>query len=138
MICISGRSPLDEAASNILAQLLRKHGIGARVESPDVLSPGKIGRLNVDGVAMVCLSYLDADLSASHVRYAVRRIRRRLPNARLIACFWMQETDAQREAELCKVAGGDACATNLSRAVEKCVEAAQKERVVDDPRDAVA
>lgn len=138
VICISGRSPLDEAASNILAQLLRKHGIGARVEGPDVLSPGKIGRLNVDGVAMVCLSYLDADLSASHVRYAVRRIRRRLPNARLIACFWMQEADAPRESELCKVAGGDACATNLSRAVEKCVEAAQKERVVDGPRDAVA
>jgi hypothetical protein len=50
----------------------------------------------------------------------------------------MQETDPQREAELCKVAGGDACATTLSRAVEKCVEAAQKEKVVDGPRDAVA
>ena len=31
ILCIAGRGPLDEATSSMLAQLLRKHGIGGRV-----------------------------------------------------------------------------------------------------------
>ncbi|MBX9738424.1 MAG: AI-2E family transporter [Beijerinckiaceae bacterium] len=139
ILCISGRSPLDEAASSILAQLLAKHGLAARIVGPESLSPGQITHLPTEGVAMVCLSYLDADLSASHVRYAVRRIRRRFPKARLLACFWMPQADAAREGELCTIAGGDACATTLSRAIEACVEAAQKKETRDvAPHDAVA
>lgn len=126
ILCISGRSPLDEAASAILAQLLAKHGLSARVEGPEILSPGKITRLETAGVALVCLSYLDADLSTAHVRYAVRRIRRRLPNARLMACFWLATHDDGRAKDLCTVAGADSCATTLSKAVELCIEEAQK------------
>jgi hypothetical protein len=125
VLCIAGRSPLDEAACAMLSQLLTKHGVKARFEGPEILAPGKITRLPDDGVAMVCLSYLDADLSSAHVRYAVRRIRRRLPNARLAACFWMPEDNADRARDLCQTAGADFCATTLSRAVEICVEAAQ-------------
>lgn len=126
VLCISGRSPLDEAASAILAQLLGKHGIAARVEGPDVLSPGKITRLGTEGVALVCLSYLDADLSTAHVRYAVRRIRRRMPKAKLMACFWMTDGDDSRARDLCTISGADTCATTLSRAIELSVEAAQR------------
>ncbi|MDB5649539.1 MAG: transporter, partial [Hyphomicrobiales bacterium] len=133
VLCISGRSPLDEAASAILAQLLEKHGIAAKVEGPEILSPGKITRLHTEGVALVCLSYLDADLSTAHVRYAVRRIRRRLPKAKLMACFWMSDADDAWVRDLCTIAGADSCATSLSRAIELCVEAAQKTDVPNKP-----
>ena len=41
VLCLAGRGPLDEVASSILAQLLGKHGLGARVESVRV--PTKTG-----------------------------------------------------------------------------------------------
>ena len=37
VLCIAGRTGLDEAAAAMLAQLLSKHGLAARVEGPDAL-----------------------------------------------------------------------------------------------------
>jgi len=59
VLCISGRGPLDEAASSMLAQLLHKNGIEARVLRHDAVSRGHIGMLDVKEVQMVCLFYLE-------------------------------------------------------------------------------
>ena len=60
VLCLAGRTPLDEAAAVLFAQLSDAHGLAARVESADALSPANIAALSTDGVAIVCLSYLDA------------------------------------------------------------------------------
>src|SRR3954451_22366865 len=54
VLCLAGKGPLDEAASAILAQLLGKHGLGARVLSYHAASREGIGSLDPEGVAMVC------------------------------------------------------------------------------------
>ncbi len=125
VLCIAGRSPLDEAAAAILVQMLTKHGIGAKVEGAEMLAPGRLSRLPSEGVKIVCLSYLDADLAASHVRYGVRRIKRRVPGAQLVGCFWMPEDVRERAGEICKSAGADHCAATLTQALEICIEAAR-------------
>src|ERR1700754_1085017 len=60
VLCIAGRTALDEAAGIMFAQLCNVHGLQARVEGPDALSTSNIFRLQTEGVAMVCLSYLNA------------------------------------------------------------------------------
>ncbi|MGB7040212.1 MAG: AI-2E family transporter [Xanthobacteraceae bacterium] len=76
VLCIPGLGLLDEAAALMIAQLLNRRGIGARVEHAEALSMSRIMGWDIKGVALVCLCYVGAPSSAQ-VRYAVRRIRRR-------------------------------------------------------------
>ena len=78
VLCVAGRGSLDEAAAAMLAQLLEKHGIGARVVPSEAVSVANLARLDVTGVQMACLSYLEPG-SFTNARYLVRRLRRRLP-----------------------------------------------------------
>jgi predicted PurR-regulated permease PerM len=120
ILCVAGRSPLDEAAALMLAQLLDKHGLRARVEGVEAISNTSIFHLETKGVAMVCVSYLDAG-SPAHMRYTIRRIRRRLPRARVLLGCWTAEPSALREA-----AKPDDVAVTLRDAVRACLEAARK------------
>ncbi|MEO6945555.1 MAG: AI-2E family transporter, partial [Nitrobacter sp.] len=70
LLCLSGRGPLDEAASTILAQLLRKHGLGARVAPYRAASREAIATLDISGTRMICVSYLDISGSPSHLRFS--------------------------------------------------------------------
>src|SRR5690242_56884 len=83
VLCVAGRSLIDEAAAIMLAQLSTEHGLAARVEGAASLSTTNVFRLDTTGVAIVCLVYLDAD-GPAHMRYAVRRLRRKLPKATII------------------------------------------------------
>jgi predicted PurR-regulated permease PerM len=140
VLCIAARGPIDEAAASVLAQLLRKHGLGAQVAGAETLAPGRITRLPSEGVALVCLSSFDADLAGAHLRYAVRRIRRRLPAARLIGCYWMPKETQDRAPELCASTGTDACVTSLSKALEWALENARRKPAseTEAPKNAVA
>jgi predicted PurR-regulated permease PerM len=120
VLCVAGRGPLDEAAAIMLAQLLEKHGLGARVEGADAVAVSNIFRLETAGVVMVCLSYLDAS-SPAHMRYTIRRLRRKIPNAQILLGCWTADTDA---ATLRDTAKPDAVATTLRDAVRLCLEAA--------------
>jgi hypothetical protein len=121
VLCVAGRSPLDEAAAAMLAQLLGKYGLGARVEGADAVATMNILRLETSGVAMVCLSYLDAG-SPAHMRYTIRRMRRRLPAAQVLLACWKMDQDPATLRDSTKA---DAVATTLPEAVRLCLEAAR-------------
>jgi predicted PurR-regulated permease PerM len=76
VLCIPGLGPLDEAAALMVAQLLKRLGIGARVEHAEALSMARIGGWDTKGIALICLCYV-GNPSSAQIRYAVRRIRRR-------------------------------------------------------------
>jgi hypothetical protein len=120
VLCISGRGPLDEAAAIMLTQLLDKHGLHARVEGVEAISSTNIFHLATAGVAMVCVSYLDVS-SPAHMRYTIRRLRRRLPEARIMLGCWMANANTFRDA-----AKPDDLAVTLRDAVRLCLEAARK------------
>jgi predicted PurR-regulated permease PerM len=121
ILCTAGRSGLDEAAATMLAQLLAKHGLASRIERADALATSNIYRLDTAGIAMVCLSYLDTT-SPAHIRYTIRRLRRRLPNAKILLGFWMGEGDIATLQETVKA---DAVATTFREATELCLTAAR-------------
>jgi predicted PurR-regulated permease PerM len=87
VLCVAGRSALDEAAAALLAHVLHREGIGARVTSADDVSPVNLPKLDVEGVKVICVSYLDPG-NYKNARYLVRRLMRRMPHAHPVAGFW--------------------------------------------------
>jgi predicted PurR-regulated permease PerM len=125
VLCIAGRTPLDEAAAIMLAQLCNVHGLATRVEGSDALATSNIFRLDTTGVVLVCLSYLDTS-NAAHVRYTVRRIRRKLPRAIIMVGCWSLKDDAARLDTLREGAKADLICSGLRDATQLCIEAAKK------------
>ena len=122
VLCVAGRSLIDEAAAIMLAQLSTEHGLAARVEGPESLSTTNVFRLDTTGVAIVCLVYLDAR-GAAHMRYSVRRLRRKLPKATIILGCWVKDIDAAALESLREGAKADLVATSIGEAVRLCIEA---------------
>ena len=123
VVCIAGRTPLDEAAGFMFAHLCNAHGLPARVEQAESLSTSNIFRLEATGIALVCLSYLDTQKPA-HLHYSVKRLRRKLPQAIIMLACWKVEGTAEREA-LRLSAKADLVAGSLRDAVMLCLEAAK-------------
>jgi predicted PurR-regulated permease PerM len=122
ILCIAGRNAIDQAAAELLAQILERRGLPAKVEPPELLTIGGILHLPGSGAQIICLSYVGAEIGAPRVRYAIRRLRRRLPEAKIIAGFWRADPDAARD--LVGQTRADLCPTLIAEAAAFCVEAA--------------
>ena len=73
---------------------------------------------------MVCLSYLELMGSLSHLRYLVRRLRRRLPEVPILVGFWPDEAEVLKDDRVRAAIGADYYTSSLHDAVEACLEAA--------------
>jgi len=113
VLCIAGCTFLDEAAAALFRQILEKHGMRGTIEPAGALTAGRISRLSGEGARLVCLSYLDADLSPAGARFAVRRLRRRLPEATILAGFW--QSGPGKASELCAATKADFWSIDISR-----------------------
>jgi hypothetical protein len=133
VLCLAGRGSLDEAAAAMLVQLLAKHGIGARVAPSDAVSAANLPRLDMTGVQLACLSYLEPG-RFTNARYLVRRLRRRLPQAKIVGAFWTLTAQETAERDALAATGADCVVTSLRQAVEQVVNAA-KEAASSDPED---
>jgi predicted PurR-regulated permease PerM len=128
VLCISGPGPFDETTSLMLAHLLGKAGIQSRLESDASVAPLNVVRLDTSGIAIVCLLYLDLGHSPAHLRYAIRRIRRRLPATPIVACLWgYEEGHAPPRSELA-AAGADSCTTTIAETLQLCTSAVREEK----------
>jgi predicted PurR-regulated permease PerM len=122
VLCVAGRSLIDEAAAIMLGQLATAHGLPARVEGADALSTTNVFRLETAGVALVCLVYMDAS-GPAHMRYAVRRLRRKLPKATIILGCGFKDIDPAILEQLREGAKADLAAASLGEALKLCIEA---------------
>jgi predicted PurR-regulated permease PerM len=129
VLCVAGRSLIDEAAAIMLGQLSTAHGLSARVEAAEALSTTNIFRLDTTGIAIVCLVYMDAS-SPAHMRYAVRRLRRKLPKATIILGCWVKDMDPAVLEKLRDGAKADLAANSLGEAVKLCIEATGLDRAL--------
>ena len=126
VLCVSGPSPLDEAATTFLAQVFEKHGFGVRVEKHQVVSPGNIFHLGCEGVALVCVSYIDVGDAPLRARAAVRRVQRQMPNVSVLAGLWGPNKD--ESGSIRSELKASYYANSLSEAVRLCIRAAQRPR----------
>ena len=126
ILCLSGRGPLDEAASTMLAQLLGKHGMGARLTPYEAASRERVEMLDVSGVAMVCISYLDITGNPAHLRYLMQRLRRKLPHgAPILVGLWPNEDAALTDRTIQTEIGADYFTSSLRDTVDTCLKVAR-------------
>jgi predicted PurR-regulated permease PerM len=126
VLCLAGRGPLDEVVSSILAQLLGKHGLGARIAAYEEASRDGITKLDVEGVAMVCISYLEISGGPAALHYLVRRLRERIPGMPVLVGLWPSEDTVLKDDRVRAVIGADYLTTSLREALETCVEVAHQ------------
>jgi len=123
IICIGGRTPLDEAAAALLAHLLQAEAdIATRVEPASAMTPSGLVRLDAANADAICLSYLDGDVGPAQVRYGVRRLRRRFPRVKIVTCFWTADENPARMEQLCAAAKPDKCVTRFHEALDAARE----------------
>jgi len=121
VLCLPERNDLDEAAAHMLAQILTKHGLGSRVGKRGDISPAGMSRLGYEGVTLVCLSAFD-NTRPAHTRLFVRRLRRIMPDARILLVYWMMDEHTTVTAESLNV---DAIVSTLYDATDYCLNAAR-------------
>ena len=116
VLCIAGRGSLDESAAAMLAQLLTAEGLRALVVPSPSVSAAAMAGLELAGVAMICLSYLEAD-DFTKARYLVRRLRRKRPPTPITVGFWTLTEDEAKRRDAVTESGADAVVTSLAQAV---------------------
>ncbi len=124
-MCIAGRGSLDEAAAAMLAQLLERHGIGAQVVPREAVSPANLYRFDATRVQLACLSYLEPG-GFTNARFLVRRLRRKLPGAKIFVGFWTLTEEGAELRHARAETGADLVVTSLHQAVEHIVDAARE------------
>jgi predicted PurR-regulated permease PerM len=133
VLCIPGRGPLDALATTILLQLLGKHGFAARGLPHEAASRASIDSLDADDVGIVCIFYLQIEGIPSHLRYMVRRIRARLPEASIVVGLWAAADTEKWSDDLQTAMGAECYATSLREVVGACrrIEGARVEQALD-------
>jgi predicted PurR-regulated permease PerM len=86
VLCIPGSTKLDEAAALVLAQLMRRRGVGAIAEKADALSMSKFFSLDLADTSLVCVCYVDRPSNAK-IQYAVRRLAKKTGSAEIFLAF---------------------------------------------------
>jgi hypothetical protein len=125
ILCVASRSPLDQAACAMLAQLLDKHGLPTRVQSFTDVASARSFKIDAADAPLVCLSYFGSAGNPAHVRYLIKRLRRVMPNARFLAGFWMLMGNDAKAEEWRAAVGADLVATSLTHALDICVTEAR-------------
>src|SRR5688572_5553029 len=117
-LCIGGKTDLDRAAAEMTAQVMRGRGMGARALPPIAVGQHGIGRLDLAGVEVVCLSYL-AHQPQTFASFACRRLKKRAPHLKVLLCLWNPAIGASTAAELKDRTGADAAVTSLIAAADQ-------------------
>src|SRR3954453_928156 len=132
VLCVAGRSALDEAAAALLAHMVEKRGIGARVVSASEVSPTQLARLDVEGVQVVCVSYLDPG-NYKNARYLMKRLKKRMPQVHPIAGFWGYAESDSHYLDSLEAMEMDDVVSSLSQAVERVLVLARRAREAPMP-----
>ena len=116
-ICVAGHGPFDDAVTAILVQLLGQQGVEARRVPNTAVSRETIGTLDLTGIDVVAISYLEVTGSPAQLRYLVRRLRERAPAAQIIVGLWPQGEAALSDTAIQRTLGADRYVGSLADAV---------------------
>jgi hypothetical protein len=134
VLCIAGRGPLDAAAASMLQQLLTQRRFGCRAAAHGEVERETIRALDVTGVQIVCLAYLDVGSSRAQLRYLVRRLRAALPaGTPIVIGLWPLEDAELQDAAVRQNIGADYFASSFESVLETCRALAQQQKPAETP-----
>jgi hypothetical protein len=91
VFCLPGLGRLDDCGVLVVADILKREGINARVA-------GAATAIDNDEASSICLCYLE-NVSKARLDYAVRKLSRKAPAARIVVCLF---TDTEQGAAASK------------------------------------
>ena len=121
--CVAGRGPFDDVVSAMLAQLLARRGIAARRIPHAAVSRETIAQLDLSTFKVITVSYLELGGAPAHLRYLIRRLRHRAPDAKLIAGLWSQDEAMLNNPQAQTALGCDRYVASLRDAIDASVAA---------------
>ena len=119
--CIAGHGVFDEAIAAMLAQLLTAQGVAARTFGNDRVSREAIGSAELADAAVIAVSYLELTGSPADLRYLVKRLRGRAPQARIVVGLWPPGEAALSDLDIQRMLGADRYVGSLEDAVRAIV-----------------
>jgi len=123
LLLIQARSAVDQAASVLLANVLKKRGLAPSVQPYSTTRRAALQSAQRPAAKLICISCFEgAHSGALTVRYLIRRRRQALPEARFLACFWRPDQKPENLDELRKKVGADFIATSLKEAADLCCD----------------
>lgn len=117
VLCGGARGNIDDAAAAMLAQMLGRGGIGARTVPFEALDSAHYADLDLDGVQVICLSFMNSE-SIAHARFLVRRLRR-LTDVPILVGFWSMSREEADAKNLIAATRAEMSATSLAEALEQ-------------------
>jgi predicted PurR-regulated permease PerM len=129
VLCLGGRTPLDQAACAILVQLLERENVATRLAGPDAVTSSGVSDLSGEGVDAICIVYLDHQ-SIAPLRFAVRRLRKKFPNMPIAICLW-GAPDLAAKGDAVRA---DATLGSLHEAIEFCRSPEETPKSTDSTR----
>lgn len=126
VVFVSGRSPLDGAAADLLSDLLDIHGIRSVKRSFADFSSSNLRNLDLSGAKIVILSYLSLGKNTTHIRSLIKRVRHACPAAVIVAGVW-NNVDRNGASLPDLEIGADHTASSLRTALRLCVDHASRE-----------
>jgi predicted PurR-regulated permease PerM len=120
-LCIAGRGELDMAAVAMLQHGLDSRGIGTRYIPPSAVTHESIGNLDLAGVEVACLVYLNP-MPQAYARFVCRRLKRRTPHLKIVLGTWNLTPEAGTAEQIAASAGADVAAASLAEAVRAVEE----------------
>jgi predicted PurR-regulated permease PerM len=121
LLLIQARGAVDQAASALLANVLKKRGLAPSVQPYNRTRRAALQSAQRPAAKLICISCFEgAHSGALTVRYLIRRWRQALPEARFLACFWRPDQEPEKLDELRKKIGADFIATSLKEAADLC------------------
>src|SRR5262245_57975736 len=138
VLCIPGRGLLDEAVAMPLAQLLRREGLSAEAKEAQTLSMSKLFALEIKGVALICLCFLE-HATPAQLHYATRRLRRKAPGVLILASVF-DETRQTPDCDPLQLQDAEFLQGPLSAGVRRISEliSLAERRIETDQRPALA
>jgi len=119
VLCVAGHGAFDDAVTAMLVQLLNHRGLEAKRIPNAAVSRETVATLDVTGIDVIAISYLEVTGTPAQLRYLVRRLRGHAPEARIVVGLWPQDEAALSNADIQRMLGADCYAGSLADAVEQ-------------------
>jgi hypothetical protein len=137
IFCIGARNGLDEAAAAMLAHLLTRQGAGARMVPRAAISGRNLAKLERQGVALVCLSYVNPG-ATQHAQRIIRRLRQHFgKEVRIMVGMWTADPSGNTPQELREAIGADVV-TSLRQAVRQIQDGPERPEAAPRSRTTAA
>ncbi|AWN39299.1 AI-2E family transporter [Methylobacterium durans] len=127
VLCVAGRGFVDGAAATILAQLLEKRGIGTRIVPFSDVARARIDAFDPGPARIACIISLAISGEPTHLRRLVERLRRRMPQVRIVAGLWQADDEILEDAARLAALGADENVISLRTTVEAVLAAIEAE-----------